>query len=131
MRDDPRLLRVLKRYPKAGDLCDATIDLSELPIEDVRAAFRAAATDRDVRPRRLDTYAIEYFSRRWPGAFDSPHCDYFMHTYTRREYANDIAELGAPSEDGPPSRVEHDPSKRWVSVKPKDGLESYEVFPKE
>jgi hypothetical protein len=131
MRDDPRIARVLKRYPKDDIYFDATIDLSGLTIDELRAAFRALPADRDVRPRRLDDFAMKYFDRFWPGYFDAESNDYFMHTYARREFISDNEELGVPSEDGPPSYIPLDPNLKWLAVRPsEDGNENYVGVPK-
>jgi len=130
MIDDPRIKRILKRYPKDNVRFDASIDLSDLPIEEVRAAFRCSADDTDTRPRKLDDYAIDCFSKRWPDAFDAASFDYFVHLYLKSEFAwpnpRSADMPSVPSENGPPPGASLPEGMRWVSVKPSDeGFENY------
>jgi hypothetical protein len=131
--NNPQVIVLLKRYPKESIYADAVIDLSGIPTTVIRNALQMASEDRDVRPRQLDTHAIECFSRYWPNAFDANAFDFFIHLYRRREV--DLAAvrpddplLQIPGEDGPPSKIPLPEGTRWLSVRPShDGYENYEA----
>ena len=134
MLDHPRIKIVLKRYPKDSRYFDAAIDLGDIPIDRIREALRSLPGDRDVKPRLLDSYAINYFSQIWPNAFDSEAFDYFVHLYRRKEQdqTSNLPEDDAPfvpSEDGPPAAIPLPEGTGWISVRPgEDGFESYEAI---
>jgi hypothetical protein len=130
MTDDPRLKRVLKRYPKHEDASDAAIDVTALGLDRLQAALRCAPDDPLAAPRALDAAAVEWFSAELGVESDPAAYDYFLHVYVRREfeeaYARDPAERleSAPPEDGPPAKLL--PSDmRWVSGRPRDGRERF------
>lgn len=133
MLDHPRIKIVLKRYPKDSRYFDAAIELSDIPVDRIREALRSSPDDRGVKPRLLDSYAINYFSQVWPNAFDSEAFDYFVHMYLRKEQdqTSQRPEDDAPSvpfEDGPPAAIPLPEGTRWVSVRPgEEGFESYEA----
>ena len=125
---------VLKRYPKDSRYSDAAIDLSDMPIDRIREALRSSPDDTDVKPRLLDVYAIDCFSRVWPDAFDAKAFDYFVHLYRRKEQEQSSGSAeddgpSVPSEDGPPAAIPRPEGTRWISVRPgEDGFESYEAI---
>lgn len=134
MLDHPCIKMILKRYPKDSRYSDAAIDLSNVPIDRIREALRSSPDDTDVKPRLLDTYAINHFSRVWPDAFDPEAFDYFVHLYRRKEEdqtsrrPKDEAQV-VPYEDGPPATIPLPEGSRWISVRPgEDGFESYEAI---
>ena len=131
MIDDSRVKRVLKGYPKGSTRFDKYIDLNNIPIADLRAALRSSPDDKDVKPHQLDDYAIDYFSKIWPQAFDMSQYDYFIHIYLKPEYRSLLNEKSdivhnLPSEDGPPESIPHPEGARWISVRPSEnGYENY------
>ena len=131
MIEDTRVKRVLKRYPRESSRFDAYIDISNIPIIDIRAALRLSSDDEDVKPRQLDDYAINYFSKKWSQAFDVAQYDYFIHIYLKPEYISSLNESSFTlhnllREDGPPENIPHPDGTRWISVHPsKDGYENY------
>ena len=129
MLDDPRIRTVLKRYPKGAALSDACLDLEGVPVTELVAALRMAPEDRDAKPRPLDDYAVAYFSKRWPQAFDTTRYDYFVHRYLRDGLdPAQNTEIPYPPEH-PPQNIPRGKAMRWVSVRPaEDGYENWEAY---
>jgi hypothetical protein len=130
MIDDPRLMTVLKRYPKGGERCDSTINLDSMPISEVAAALRILPGVSNIKPLLLDEYAIAYFSKRWPIPFDSSNYDYFIHRYLKKEFDSiENNDIRYPSENGPPANIPRPEGTRWIYVRPSiDGNENYSAL---
>lgn len=130
MNDDPRLKRVLKRYPKGENLADASIDVTALGLPLLQEALGSTADDPLMSPRELDDHAIAFFSTRLGADFDGRAFDFFLHVYVRKEcddaYFRDPSprDQTAPPEEGPPAKL-LPKGMRWISVRPKDGKEQY------
>jgi len=129
MLDDPRMKRVLKRYPKDSQTFDASIELVGVTTLDLQAVFGCAGDDLLYSPRQLGELQLSYFRDMFQVEFDCAHFDYFLHTYVRREhtteyFATQSAGPHPAPEDGPPSSTVR-PGKVWVPVRPKDGREHF------
>jgi hypothetical protein len=126
--DDPRIKRVLKRYLKREEFSDAALELTGIAIEELQSMCRCSADDFKT-PRELDGYGLVNFTNRLGMSFDASKYDYFVHSYTRREFCSSDRVppdgLYLPCEDGPPAKIPLAKGLRWVSSRPKDGKENY------
>jgi hypothetical protein len=132
-QNDPRIKRVLKRYPKTDQFSDASMDVSAFGDTALLEACRCQRTDDLSAPRELDDHALAYFAQSMGADFDSGKFDYFLHSYVRSEfldsYYNDPSVTSFPaSEDGPPSKIPCPKGAEWCAVRPKDGKEHFELF---
>jgi hypothetical protein len=133
MPDDPRIKRVLKRYRKGEQFPDASVELTNLGVDELLQACRCDEANSLNLPKELDDYAIVYLSRRMGIEFDSACFDFYLHSYVRSEFVStyfadpSITSRPAP-EDGPPPGVPLPEGMRWFAVRPKDGKEHYEAF---
>lgn len=131
MLDDPRVKRVLKRYPKHVQFSDASIDLSPYGDAFLLTALRCEDEHGLARPVELDEQAMSYFAQYTEIEFDRSEFDYFLHSYVRTEHHDDyfndpnIIAYPAPEE----VKVPIEPGWRWIAVRPKDGKEHFEGFP--
>jgi hypothetical protein len=133
MLDDPRIKRILKRYPKGENNSDASMDLSSLGDSYLLLAFRCVGETSLQRPIELDDYAITYLSRLLGVDFETAKFDHFLHSYVKSEfvssfYSDASAVAKPPPENGPPAKIPIPPGMRWRSVRPKDGEERYEAW---
>jgi len=134
MSDDPRIKRVLKRYPKDSTTPDAAIELDGITTASLQAALGVGPEDPLFSPCELSWPAIEFFHDQLGIELDSGAFDYFLHTYVRRESVKEYyADKSRPEfpggpapEGGPP--VPAPPGKRWYAVRPKDGKEHFEQW---
>jgi len=107
MLDDPRIKRVLKRYPKDDQFSDASIDVSS--YGDL-ALLEACRREHVSGPIELDDHALAHFGQRMGIEFDRSQFDYFLHSYVRSEffetYYDDPTLTSFPMcEDGPPEKI--------------------------
>ena len=134
MQDDHRLKRILKRYPKAGEWPDASMDVSEVGLATLQQALGVQPDDMLMSPRELDDRAQEWLTANLGMRFERADFDYFLHVYVRREhdeaYSRDPAgrSATAPPEDGPPAKL-LEKGMRWASTRPKNGKENYVGVP--
>jgi hypothetical protein len=133
MPDDPRIKRVLKRYPKGQQFSDASIEVTNLGFDDLLQACRCNADDALTAPRELDDHALAHFARRMGIEFDSAHFDYFLHSYVRSEFvsayfADPSISKRLPPEDGPPRNIPLAKGRRWFAVRPRNGKEHFEAY---
>ena len=134
MLDDPRVKRVLKRYPKEDQFSDASIDVSGCGDLELMEACRRDDVDDLSLPIELDDRALLHLGQRMGIEFDRARFDYFLHSYVRSEsvdeYCNDPTVTSRlPSENGPPSNLPFmESGVRWFAVRPKGGREHYEAF---
>jgi hypothetical protein len=133
MLDDPRIKRILKRYPKGDKFSDVFMDVTSLGDAELLQACRCNdPCDLDT-PKELDDLALSHLSRRMGIEFDRGRFDYFMHSYVRSEFFPSYYEDASvtskpPPEFGPPPKIPLPSGMRWVSVRPKDGQEHYEAY---
>lgn len=133
MQDDPRLKRVLKRYPKAGEWADASMDVSAVGLTALQQAVGAPPDDLLMSPRELDERAQAWLAANLGMPFED-NFDYYLHVYVRREcdeeYFRDpgARTATAPPEDGPPAKLLAT-GMRWASTRPKNGKENYVGVP--
>ncbi len=133
MLDDPRIKRVLKRYPKDGQFSDASIDVSNYGDAALLEACRCQHVDDMSGPIELDDHALAHFTQRLGIEFDRNQFDYYLHSYVRPEffetYYDDPSATSFPmSEDGLPSNIPCPDGAEWCAVRPKDGKEHFELF---
>ena len=133
MLDDPRIKRVLKRYPKADQFSDASRDVSAYGDTALLEACGCRHVDDLSAPRELDDHALAFFAQRMGVEFDSSQFDYFLHSYVRSEffetYYDDPTVTSFPMcEDGPPPKIPCPEGAEWCAVRPKDGREHFELF---
>lgn len=133
MLDDPRIKRVLKRYPKDDQFWNASMDVSQLGDRILLEACRLDDADEFSRPVELDEFALEHLAQRMGIVFDQSQFDYFLHSYVRSEhkeaYYRDRTVTSFPApEDGPPSKIPLEEGLRWFAVRPRDGKEHFEAF---
>ena len=130
--DDPRIKRVLKRYLKGEEFSDACLALTGVSFDELQTFCRCDA-DKFTRPPALDGYAMVCLNERLGFNYvanmrlDASVYDYFIHSYLKREFANSRNGIRLPNEDGPPEKIPRPEGTRWVSVRPKDGKETYVV----
>jgi hypothetical protein len=126
--DDPRIKRVLKRYLRNEEFSDATMDLSAIPFVELQKMCHCSA-DKFQAPLELDGLSLVNFTNSMGVSFDAGKYDYFVHSYARREFCSSDRvppqELHLPCEDGPPTKIPLAKGLRWVSARPKDGLENF------
>jgi hypothetical protein len=127
--DDPRIKRVLKRYFKDNEFSDASLDLTGISLEELQSMCSCSADDFK-KPRELDGLALVYFTNRLGMSFDASKYDYFVHSYTRREFClpdrGVPKDIGLPCEDGPPTKIPLQQGLSWASTRPdENGLESW------
>jgi hypothetical protein len=132
--EDPRLKRVLKRYRKANDFPDASMDVTTLGMERLRWIAGSAAHDPLIGPVELDEAGAGRLSKMLGIPVESNDFDYILHTYIRTEcvaeyYADETARPRASPENGPPMRPP--PGMRWQEARPRDGKEHYVGVPAE
>lgn len=136
MDDDQRLKRVLKRYRKSVEFCDASMDLPQFTLAQLQGALGRGEDDPLMSPIQLGDAARAWLSAQLGMPLDSAEFDYFLHVYVRRECLADYysGELGrgptAPSEDGPPLNLLAK-GMAWASTRPKDGKENWMGVPDE
>src|SRR5262245_32877163 len=123
MLDDPRIKRVIKRFPKGDQFSDASMDVSSFGDADLLAACRRQDVNEFSRPIELDDYALSRLAQRMGNVFDREQFDYFPHSYIRAEhredYYNDPTTTFFPApEDGPPSNIPLEKGLRWFAVRP-------------
>ena len=75
MLDDPRIKRVLKRYPKADQFSDASMDVSAYGDTALLEACGCQHVDDLSAPRELDDHALAFFAQRMGVEFDSSQFD--------------------------------------------------------
>lgn len=134
MLDDPRIKRVLKRYPKDEPFFDAAMDLSRLGDAELLRACRCQNVDSFATPKELDDYATAHLGQALGIELDRVHFDYFIHSYVRSECVSDFftdpsVTSKPPPEYGPPSKTPLPKGMEWYAVRPKDGREHYEAYP--
>jgi hypothetical protein len=126
--DDPRIKRVLKRYPKGREFSDSFVELAGISLEELQLMCRCLVDDFKI-PRELDGQSLGCFAGRLGLDFDEGKYDYFVHSYVRREFCLPDRvppkELRLPCEDGPPMKIPVPEGKHWVSARPKNGRENY------
>jgi hypothetical protein len=132
MPDDPRIKRVLKRYRKGEQFPDASLELTDLGVDELLQACRCDQANALNLPKELDDYAMSYLTRRLGIEFDSAAFDFYLHEYVRSEfrstYFSDPSITSKPApEDGPPPGIPLPAGMRWFAVRPKDGKEHYEA----
>jgi hypothetical protein len=133
MLDDPRIKRVLKRYPKDDQFPDGSFDVSTYGDAALLEACRREDVDEMSRPIELDAHALMCFSQRMGIEFDCSQFDYFLHSYVRPEhmeaYYGDPTVTSRPApEDGLPAKIPLKKGLRWFAVRPKNGNEQFEAF---
>jgi hypothetical protein len=133
MLDDPRIKRVLKRYPKDDHFSDASIDVSTYGDLALLEACGRECVDEMSGPIELDHRALDHFATRLGIEFDRSQFDYFLHSYVRSEflesYYDDPTVTSFPvSEDGPPAKIPTPEGAQWCAVRPKNGKEHFELF---
>jgi len=133
MLDDPRIKRILKRYPKGDKFSDVFMDVTSLGVVELMQACRCSEVSSLDAPRELDDQALAHLASRMGVEFDCGQFDYFLHSYVRAEffpsYYKDPSVTSKPApEDGPPPKIPLAKGMRWVSVRPKDGQEHYEAY---
>jgi hypothetical protein len=133
MSNDPRLMRILRRYPKTEEHCDASVDVSSVPTEHLLRAFRFENDSELASPKQLDADAAAYFASSFGADFDHEIYDYFLHSYVRREfessyYDDPTATCKPAPESGPHPNIPIAKGMHWVSMRPRDGREHYEAF---
>jgi hypothetical protein len=133
MLDDPRIKRILKRYPKGDKFSDVFLDVTSLGDAELLQACRCDDSGRLDGPKELDDQALLHLSRRIGIEFDRGQFDYFLHSYVRSEffpsyYEDPSVTSKPPPEFGPPPKIPLPNGMRWVSVPPKDGKENYEAY---
>ena len=126
--DDQRIKRVLKRYLKGEGFFESSMELSGIGLEELQAMCRCSADDFNA-PRELDGYSLVNFTNRMGVSFDWSKYDYFIHSYTKREFCSidrvPPKDVSFPCEDGPPSKIPLAKGLHWVSTRPKEGKENY------
>lgn len=126
--DDPRIMRMLKRYLKGEDFSESSMELSGISFEELQTMCRCSASDFNA-PRELDGYGLVNFSNLMGVNFDWSKYDYFIHSYARREFCSadrvPPKGLNLPCEDGPPAKIPLEKGLHWVSTRPKEGKENY------
>jgi hypothetical protein len=127
--DDPRIKRVLKRYLKNNEFSDASMELTGISLEELQSMCSCSPVDFK-GPRELDGLALVHFTNRMGVSFDASTYDYFVHSYTRREFCSPERippqDVSLPCEDGPPTKIPLQKGMRWVSSRPnKKGLETW------
>ena len=132
--DDPRLKRVLKRYRKSEDRCDAALDVTRLGLGGLREALGCAEDDPLVAPHPIDAVAAQRLADGYGIPLDLGAFDFFLHTYVREECVSDYYADPTPwplasPESGPPTKIPLPPGMRWVAVRPRDGREHYVGVP--
>jgi len=133
MPDDPRIKRVLKRYRKGEDLPDAAIDITAMGAAQLLWAFSADNPDFLTAPKELNYHTLSKLSTIMAMEFDREQFDYYVHSYVRREFLEDffsdpsITFKPAP-ENGPPSKIPLAKGLHWVSVRPRDGEETWDAY---
>jgi len=133
MRNDPRIKRLLKRYPKGEQFFDASIDVSHLELQEVLDACRCPDVAGLTLPKELDDHALSYFARVFGAAFDQAEFEYFLHSYVRTEFVSSYYDdptvtSKPPPENGPPGKIPIPKGMRWASVRPRNGREHYEAY---
>jgi hypothetical protein len=76
MLDDPRIKRVLKRYPKSDQFSDASMDVSTYGDTALLEACRREHADDMSGPIELDDQALAHFQQRMGIEFDRSQFDY-------------------------------------------------------
>lgn len=133
MLDDPRIKRVLKRYPKSDQLSDASMDVSNYGDLALLQACQRESVDEIAGPVELNDHALDHFQQHMGIEFDRSQFDYFLHSYVRSEffetYYDDPTVTSRPMcEDGPPEKIPRPDGTEWCAVRPKDGRENFELF---
>jgi hypothetical protein len=133
MKNDPRIVRLLKRYPKDEDYFDASIDVSHLEIDKLINICQCQNDSGLSVPKELDEFALGHFSQAFGIEFDRTDFDYFLHSYVRAEfvpsYYSDPTVTSKPApENGPPTKIPLPEGMQWFSVRPKEGREHYEAY---
>ena len=134
MLDDPRIKRLLKRYPKDEIFSDASVDVAGVGDSHLLRACQRSDIDALVLPIELDEHALSYVATRIYLPYDMQQFDYFLHSYIRAEcvesvYADPTLKSYPAPENGPPAKVPLPPGTTWFSVRPQEGQESYEAWP--
>lgn len=133
MLDDPRIKRVLKRYPKSDQLSDASMDVSNYGDLALLQACQRESVDEMAGPVELNDHALDHFQQHMGIEFDRSQFDYFLHSYVRSEffetYYDDPTVTSRPMcEDGPLEKIPRPDGTEWCAVRPKDGRENFELF---
>jgi len=133
MKNDPRLVRLLKRYPKDDDFFDASIDVSHLELEQILQICQCQKDSDLTLPRELGEFELSQFGKIFGFDSDRSNYDYFLHSYVRAEfvssYYSDPTVTSKPApENGPPSKIPLPEGMQWFPVRPKEGREHYEAY---
>src|SRR3954454_2062524 len=133
MLNDPRIKRILKRYPKGEKVADASMDITALGDSELLTACRSENEDGLTSPRELDEYALDHLSGIMSIDLDRGEFDYFLHSYVRSEcseayFSDPLVNSKCAPENGPPAKIPLPNGMRWRSVRPKDGKEHYEAW---
>ena len=133
MLDDPRIKRILKRYPKSDKFSDVFMDVTSLGVIELMQACCCSEVSSLDAPKELDDQGLAHLASRMGIEFDRSQFDYFLHSYVRSEffpsYYEDPSVTSKPApEFGPPPKIPVPEGMRWVSVRPKDGKEHYEAY---
>jgi hypothetical protein len=133
MLDDPRIKRILKRYPKSDKFSDVFMDVTSLGVAELLQVCRCGEARCLDAPKELDDQALSYLARLMSIEFDRGQFDYFLHSYVRSEffpsyYDDPSVTSKPPPEFGPPPKIPLPKGMHWVSVRPKDGQEHYEAY---
>jgi hypothetical protein len=133
MAEDPHIKRVLKRYRRDSAFPDASLDVTRLGVDVLLRACAVADSMQLNAPRELKATGLLYLSSHMGVELDRDNFDYYIHSYVRAEFSARIYEdpsfyPAVPSELGPPSKIPVPDGCRWVSVRPKNGEETYEAW---
>ena len=133
MLDDPRIKRILKRYPKGDRFSDVFMDVTSLGVGELLQVCRCEEARCLDAPKELDEEALSRLASRMGIEFDRGQFDYYLHSYVRSEffptyYEDPSVTSKPPPEFGPPPKIPLPEGMRWVSVRPKDGREHYEAY---
>ncbi|WP_243304901.1 MULTISPECIES: hypothetical protein [Geothrix] len=133
MKNDPRIVRLLKRYPKGEDFSDASIDVSHFDTEQLLKICQCQKDSDLSVPKELGEFALGHFGQAFGIEFDRSEFDYYLHSYVRTEfvssYYSDPTVTSKPApENGPPTKIPLPEGMQWFSVRPKEGREHYEAY---
>ena len=133
MADDPRIKRILKRYPKGDKFADVFMDVTNLGVAELLQVCRCEEASCLDTPKELDEQALSLLASKMGIEFDPGQFDYYLHSYVRSEffaayYKDPCVTSKPPPEFGPPPKIPVPKGMSWVSVRPKDGQEHYEAY---
>lgn len=133
MLDDPRINRVLKRYPKGEQFSDGEIDVTEVGLPALLWACHRTKPEELDTPIEIDSDGIAYLAGGTDLEFEPDRFDYYLHSYVRSEYRStyykDPTVSYKPSpEDGPPANISLPEGTAWRPSRPKDGKENWVIW---